>query len=137
MTRIVKKSKRKQKVPCLGPRQEKFVSMLESGKIEKIEGSLCDFEGEKIYGYCALGVAELSVGNTRPNGGNLSNRTAALLGFQDADGQPNNSEPGLNAHCESVISMNDIGTPSGNPMSFKSIARVLRRNPQRYFTEPK
>lgn len=126
----------------LGPRQEKYLQMLESGDYQQVQMYLCKIE-EGVRKYCCLGIACLLHGAKEEQcvdaGSNfisfdgekdyLPTEVQKYLRFRGHDG----GEFAWNGYFldQSLIDLND-----SRHLTFKEIAAVIREDPSRVFLEP-
>lgn len=120
----------------LGPLQEKWLKMLESGKYK--QGEVLLYDGNA---YDALGVACLAMGLklTKPRGDNycytFDGRDCGLpysmrqMKFRSPWGHSLESGPLMGL---SIAALND-GTNEIAPRTFKQIAAIVRRDPRQFF----
>lgn len=103
----------------LGPLQKKWIKALESGKYKQTTRYLKDHKE-----YCCLGVAKEVCGLEEISNYSLKH-TYNELGLYDCEGISSDRKTAL-------VLLNDI-----KKKSFKYIAYILKRYPERYFKESK
>lgn len=110
-----------------GPRQRKWLRDLETTKAPQIQGLLRKFPLLSMPGgYCCLGRAERSLGVRAKDivGNSLKQESYEKLGLIDGVGGASNYR------LPSCVDMNDT-----KGMSFRQIAKHLRKNFRFYFTK--
>lgn len=128
----------------LGPLQTEWLAALESGEFEQATGCLCKSVGDHLC-YCCLGVAcviadrhgaelrrhpvgahrvDLDVGGDS-RGSSLPVDVKNLFKFRSSNGTSSDGKL-----ASSLDRLNDAGH------TFKEIASLVRKNPERYFIKP-
>lgn len=122
----------------LGPNQTKWVEALESGKFDQGKNALCMNDR-----YCCLGVAceisdigvEKTIRDNLTYYGDGSQAAPEIIwkhyGLRDAIGEFKMAETHDGEIFKALTEMNDSG------MTFKEIAKYIRKNPENVFSESK
>ena len=132
--------KPKQKI---GPKQEKFLNMLENGEYKQCTHFLCEAPKDKPENkrYCCMGIACLSIG-LKPEEKNKETRSNMNIYkfIEEIGAMPEKVIEELKFHGHSggwnyekadMSKMNDL-----DRLTFKEIAEKIRKNPQDFFKEP-
>lgn len=115
----------KRKPQKLGPKQSKWLRMLESGKFKQAHYTL--FDGA---GYCCMGLACVSVG-LKPSSDHRFGDEDAIAPRAVCTALQLHSPVGLRKDgAEQLTALNDDGT------RFRTIAKLIRAEPEQYFKKP-
>lgn len=138
----------------LGPLQIKWLELLESGEYKQcVEGALCGLDDDctEVCSYCCLGLAAVKVlnhdyrisstGSVRVNDQLYYLSDWLKLGLYSNDGKFRSTltleEMGAYFPDATQLRYHHLVQTNDDGATFKQIAKFIRENPERVFTEPK
>lgn len=123
-----------------GPLQKKWLKALESGEYSQTKGVLCKKNAENDYSFCCLGLLlDQVLGHQECSEEVDFNDNSVKITVMD---YKDNGKYFITTDIENKIGMihgvaDDLAQLNDDGKKFKTIAKEIRKNPEKYFEESK